>query len=504
MAARDLPLVVVLIAIGGAAMLVPAAHGFASGDDRSGRAFLYSGLIVLTLAAMLALALGNRKRRDDPRGQLAALALAYLVLPVVATLPFAVAVPDTRLLNAWFEMVACFTTTGGTLYDTPGRLPMTVHLWRGTVGWLGGFFVLVAAAAILAPMNLGGFEVLTPGAATPARPLRAPGEGRIRGVPRSLAQAQIVFPAYLAFTLVLWLGLLIAGEGATVGLIHAMGTISTSGISPVLGLDGGRAGVAGEVVIFFGLCLAVTRRSLPGAPRAGRGQPIWRDPEVRLAAVFILAVPLALFARHWLGAIESETPDDLPSAGRALWGALFTVASFLTTTGYEAAGWTDARIWSGLQTPGLILLGLAIMGGGVATTAGGVRLLRVYALYKHAQRELDRIAYPSSVGGGGPEGRALRREGAFLAFVTFMLFALTLGALTAALAMSGVGFERAVVLAIAALSTTGPLADLALPGGEGYQRLSDAAKVVLAAGMVLGRLEMIALLAILSPRVWRG
>jgi trk system potassium uptake protein TrkH len=70
--------------------------------------------------------------------------------------------------------------------------------------------------------------------------------------------------------------------------------------------------------------------------------------------------------------------------------------------------------------------------------------------------------------------------------------------------MSGVGFERAVVLAIAALSTTGPLADLALPGGEGYQRLSDAAKVVLAAGMVLGRLEMIALLAILSPRVWRG
>lgn len=503
MRARALPLVVVLAAIGGLAMFMPAAHGFATGDDRSGRAFLYSGLIVLTLAAMVALAVGNRPRRDDPRSQLAALALAYLLMPVLATLPFAVAVPDTRLINAWFEMVACFTTTGGTYYDTAGRLPMTVHLWRGAVAWLGGFFVLVAAAAILAPMNLGGFEVLTPGAATPDRPIRAAGRAHAGRAPRSLGQAQILFPAYLAFTLLLWLGLLMAGEGATVALIHAMGTLSTSGISPVLGLEGGAAGVAGEVVIFAGLCLALTRRSMPGAPRVVRGMPIWRDPEVRLAAAFISAVPAVLFVRHWFGAIESEMPDDLVSAGRALWGAVFTVTSFLTTTGYESTGWTDARIWSGLQTPGLILLGLAIIGGGVATTAGGVRLLRVYALYKHAQRELDRIAYPSSVAGGGPEARALRREGAYLAFVTFMLFALTLGALTAALAMTGVGFERAVVLAIAALSTTGPLAELAIAGGEGYQRLTDVAKVVLAGGMVLGRLEMVALLAVLSPQLWR-
>ncbi|MFN6978695.1 MAG: TrkH family potassium uptake protein, partial [Gemmobacter sp.] len=251
-------MIVILMGIGGAAMALPAAHGFATGDDRSGRAFLYSGLMVLVLAAMLALATVNRRPPDVARSQLASLGLAYLVMPLVATLPFIVAVPDTRLINAWFEMVACFTTTGGTLYDTLGRLPMSVHLWRGTVAWLGGFFVLVAAASILAPMNLGGFEVLTPGAAGPDRPARGPMARRADPALRALSHAQMLFPVYTAITLALWLGLLIAGEGSTVALIHAMGTLSTSGISPVLGLDGGQAGFAGEAVVFAGLLFAVT------------------------------------------------------------------------------------------------------------------------------------------------------------------------------------------------------------------------------------------------------
>jgi trk system potassium uptake protein TrkH len=504
---RDMPMLVTLLAAAGFLMLVPAAHGFATGDDRSGRAFLYSGLIVLVLSAMLALATANRRPRNVVRSQLAALALAYLVVPIAAMLPFSVAVPDTRLLNAWFEMVACFTTTGGTLYDTPGRLPMSVHLWRGIVAWGGGYFVLVVAAAILAPLNLGGYEVLAPAAAAQDRMARGPAGARVDPAARVVAVARLLLPAYAGITFVLWVALIMAGEGAAVALIHAMGTISTSGISPVLGLEGGTAGFAGEAVVLGGLAFAVTRRLMPGAPPGlwggTRAGPVWTDPEVRLAAVLVAGVTLALFARHWLGAIESEMPDDLVSAGRALWGAAFTVVSFLTTTGYESAGWTDARLWSGLETPGLILLGLAIMGGGVATTAGGVRLLRVYALYRHARRELERIAHPSSVGGGGAQARTLRREGAYLAFVTFMLFALSLGMLTALLAAAGVGFERSVVLAIAALTTTGPLSEIALAGGEGFQRLGDLAKVALAGGMVLGRLEMLALLALLAPGVWR-
>jgi trk system potassium uptake protein TrkH len=186
-----------------------------------------------------------------------------------------------------------------------------------------------------------------------------------------------------------------------------------------------------------------------------------------------------------------------------LWGAFFTVLSFLTTTGFESVGWSDARIWSGLDAPGLILLGLAMMGGGVATTAGGVKLLRIYALYKLGRRELDRLAEPSSVGGGGAAARQLRGEGAFLAFVFFMLFALSIGGLNLALGALGVPFEQALVLSVAALTTTGPMAEVTRIADGGWSALSDGAKAVLAAGMILGRMETLALLAFLLPAAWR-
>ena len=121
--------------------------------------------------------------------------------------------------------------------------------------------------------------------------------------------------------------------------------------------------------------------------------------------------------------------DQGNSASRsaALWGGLFTALSFLTTTGFVSADWDAAQGWSGLPTPGLILMGLAMFGGGVATTAGGVKLLRVYALYKHGRREMRAAGPPAApIGGGRSSRRRIRREGAFIAWIFFMLFALSI------------------------------------------------------------------------------
>ena len=122
-----------------------------------------------------------------------------------------------------------------------------------------------------------------------------------------------------------------------------------------------------------------------------------QDPEFRIGAAVVLAVPVFLFLRHFLGAYDVAAESDLAGAGRALWGSAFTVLSFLTTTGFASANWADAQAWSGLETPGLILMGLALIGGGVATTAGGVKLLRVFALYLNGRRELERLATTSSI-----------------------------------------------------------------------------------------------------------
>jgi trk system potassium uptake protein TrkH len=182
---------------------------------------------------------------------------------------------------------------------------------------------------------------------------------------------------------------------------------------------------------------------------------------------------------------------------------MFTVLSFLTTTGFESAEWDVARNWSGLGTPGFVLMSLALVGGGVATTAGGVKLLRVYALYLQGLGEMERLVHPSVVIGGRRAGaRRIRRRGAVIAWVYFMLFAMSLAAITVVLAALGSNFEEALILAISALTTTGPLTQIATETPIAIFELNSAEKLILCAAMVLGRLETLAIIALMSPDLW--
>jgi trk system potassium uptake protein TrkH len=220
-------------------------------------------------------------------------------------------------------------------------------------------------------------------------------------------------------------------------------------------------------------------------------------------ALIILATTF-LFARHFVAAIDETTQTELGNSFQAIWGALFTVASFLTTTGFESADWYETTNWTRLPTPGLLLAGLALIGGGVATSAGGIKLLRVYALYRHSERELERLVHPSSVGGGGREARRIRRKGAYISWIFFMLFSLSIAAVMVLLSLTGVQFETAMVLAVSALSTTGPLAIVAAETPIAYSGIPDLAKVILAMAMVLGRLETLAIIALFNPEIWRN
>ena len=495
-----LPLIVVLLGATALACWLPALHAAALRDLPTARAFLYSGAILLVLTVMLGLATASWAPRNA-RGHLAALAGAYLILPLAMALPVVQAVPATRFANAWFEMLSSFTTTGATGYAAP-RLPPSVLLWRALAGWLGGFFILLSAYAILAPLNLGGTEVISG---------RVPGRGgaaaqitRIAEPSERIARyALAIFPVYAGLTFVLWLGLMIVGEDGLIALTHAMGTLSTSGISAGRGPDDANVLILDEVVIFAFFLFAVTRRALPFTGLADRSLPLRRDPELRTAFLFVVLVPLVLLMHHWLFALAASEIGILSGISATLWGALFTAGSFLTTTGYQSAHWGQAQLWSGLQVPGMMLLGLAMMGGGVATTAGGVKLLRVYALFRHGERELERIVHPSSIGGKGAAARQLRREGAYMAWVFFMLFAMAIAAAVLALSMAGLEFQQALVLAVAALTTTGQLADVALAQPIPYGPLSPVVKTILGAAMIVGRLETLALIALISPGGWR-
>lgn len=505
-----LPFMVILLGLAGLAMLLPAVHALILEDRATALAFGGSAGLTLVLFALVGLATAGTEPERAARSHLLALAAFYAALPLVLAVPFVQAVPDTTFLNAYVEMVSATTTTGATLFDEPGRLAPSVHLWRALVGWLGGFFAWVTAIAILAPLNLGGFEVRGQGVA--GQGAIVAGQGGVTPTPitrvadpalRLQRFAARLFPTYTGLTLALWIGLIVAGDDGFVAFCHAMSVMATSGISPIGGLENAGSGMAGEALILLFFAFALSRLAFaPDAP-GRRLSRLVSDPELRLGLFLIVAVTLALFLRHWAGAFEVDDEENLTLGLGTLWGGLFTVASFLTTTGFESAFWDEARDWSGLQTPGLILMGLALVGGGVATTAGGVKLLRVYALYMHGMREMERLVHPSSVGGSGALARHIRRQGAFVAWIFFMLFAISIAVVMAALALAGLGFDEALVFTLAALSTTGPLATAAAETPLSYAVLPGAAKLILSAAMVLGRLETLAVIALLNPDFWR-
>jgi trk system potassium uptake protein len=499
----DLPLFVLLMAACALAMWLPAIYAVVTDDNETARAFFYSGVIWLLLTGLIAIVTSNYATTVAPRSNLLALVAAYAMLPVMATLPVLQAVPDTHLGNAWFEMVSCFTTTGATVYDVPGRLPDAVHLWRAIMGWLGGLFILVAATAILAPLNLGGVELISGRvsgrAAVGARQVTEVADAAMR-VRRGTA---VVVPVYAGLTLVIWVTLMMLGNPGDQALVFALGTLSTSGI--VMGPDAAalQGGLYAEMVIFLFLCLAVTRRTIPGLAIINRKARLRDDPEMRLALLIVLGTAMVMALRYWHGRADGALDTGLGDLVAGYWAAVFASLSFLTTTGYLPSGWDAVSDWAGSGTPGLILLGLAIMGGGVATTAGGVKLLRVYALIRQGERELVRLVHPHAISGQGQVARRLRQEGAYLAWIFFMIFALTLGTIMALLTLTGDRFTDAMILAVSALTTTGPLAAVAGPEPISYGALSAGSQTVLAIAMVVGRLETLALLVLFAPDSWR-
>lgn len=499
---KALPLFVILMGMGSFAMLIPALHAGAIHDLPTARVFLYMGLLFIIFTSIMAIATANYEARNEAGSHLLSLVICFAVLPIMLAVPLHQSVTTASFGDAYFEMVSSITTTGATLYSDPSAIPESVHLWRGLVAWMGGFFIWVSAVAILAPMNLGGFEVLNNqrrGSETSVGQITEVADGS----ERLMRATERLFPIYGGLTAALWIGLIIAGNTPFVALLISMATFSTSGITGSVGFGASGAGGVGEFLVVIGLFFALSRLTFSGDIRSRTPKSMAKDPEVRFATFLMLAVPSAIFMRHWFGAFEEEAIQEADQAFSALWGGFFMVVSFLSTTGFVSSSWEMAGNWSGLATPGLFTLGLAMIGGGVATTAGGVKLLRVYAIYKNGQSEMERIVHPSSVSGSGADVRHLRRQGAYISWIFFMLFALSVGFVMLLLAATGLAFESAFVLTISALSTTGPLANVVTETPISYALLSPAAKFVLGAAMVLGRLETLAIIALLNPDTWR-
>ncbi|MCL5778741.1 TrkH family potassium uptake protein [Limibaculum sp. FT325] len=501
------PLFALALGVLAAAMLLPAAAAVIEGEWRAGRSFLYAAIATGFAAAILGVALSGPRRLPPGFGEIVFLVACWALLPVFAALPLHLITPQIGFGGAWFEMVAAFTTTGGTVYAAPDTIPMPVHLWRGLVGWLGGLMTLTAAYAILAPRRLGGFEVLTQSGADAGTAGRidigtgvAPVDARIRRALRA------ILPVYCGLTALLALVLHMTGQGAVTAIVHAMSILSTSGISPSATGFAASPDIGAELAAAAFMVLAATRLIYARASQIGARSTALQDPELKLMAVLVVLVTLALFLRHWLGVltIEASARSGLADAISAFWGGLFTTISFMTTTGFESAYWERARSWSGLPNPGLVLLGLCAIGGGAATTAGGIKLIRAVELLRHGRNELDRLAQPYAVHGSGTGLRGQTTRGAFIAWAFVMLYVFAVFTVTMGLGLAGQSFERSLIAALAAITNTGPAYATVLGPEVSFGLLDPLSRAFLALGMVLGRIEALVIIALISPDLWRG
>jgi trk system potassium uptake protein TrkH len=467
-----------LIVLAGFTVL-PLGVSLAAGD---GEWVVFAAAAAITLFFGLAMMLscGGTKRRTDLRQAFLIAVGTWAVLPLFAALPFRFGSADLTATDAVFEAMSGLTTTGSTVFPDVGALSPAVLVWRSGLQWLGGIAIILMAVTLLPTLRVGGMQVFKSEAFdTPDKIFT-----RVHPI------AWKLIGLYAGLT-ALWCGLYrAAGMSFFDAANHAMTTLSTGGFSTASDSLGHWRSPAILIVATAGMIVAALPFALYLQAAGGAWKPLLRDGQVR---VFLATLGLAaLVIAAWLVA------DSNYDLGFALLGALFHTTAILTGTGYSA---TDIQLWGGL--PVALLFVLQYVGGCAGSTTCGFKIFRFQLLYAAARVQVSRMLRPHLMLVPQYNGRPLQASVADAVMGFFFLYALSVAWLTIGLSYLGLDFVTAISGASTAISNVGPgFGEIIGPTGN-FSSLPDAAKWMLALGMLLGRLEILSVLVLFQPSFWR-
>jgi len=437
--------------------------------------FVIPGLVAAGLGTGL-LRVSGRYAEPSHREALGAVLALWLVFPLVGGVPY-LWMGGLGPLDALFESMSGFTTTGATVLTDFDAFSRSLFAWRAFTQWVGGVGIIVLFLAVFPRLAIAGRELFA---------TEAPGPTEERFTPHLRSTALAVLSVYVTLTVAAALAYVLAGLTPFDAVLHAFTTLAAGGFSPEARSFEGFGAAAQWVAVVF-MLLAGTSFALQfRAAVSRRPGVLLRDVEFR---VYLTIVVVAT------GVLSLVLVPIFGEAG--VRHAAFQVASILTTTGYASV---DFAAWpSQAQT---VLLALMFIGGSAGSAAGGVKVIRWWIVAKHTAREVQRTLHPRSVlpvrvgRRVVPEG-VLRAVAAFLTVYvgTFVFIAATLGLL-------GHDFETSFSAAIATLGNIGPGIAAVGPMAS-FSAFEPLAKVVLTFAMYAGRLEVVTVFLLFSGDWWR-
>ena len=407
-------------------------------------------------------------------------ALAWVLLSAFGALPFVFSGVLPNYIDALFETVSGFTTTGSTVLEVFEGQPHGIMFWRSFTHWIGGMGVLVLTLALLA-------QVI--GRASHLMRAESPGPEFSKILPKTGNTAKTLYLIYGALTVLEFVLLMIAGLSPYDAAIHAMGTAGTGGFSNYGASVGELGNPAVEVIVtvfmlIFSVNFALFYRTLTGHLRESlRSEELhWFLAIFGIAAIAITVIILPQYG----------------SFGTALRYGCFQVATVMSTTGYATA---DFNLWP--EAAKMILFLLMFVGACAGSTAGGIKVVRVALLIKQGLREVRRTFQPRRVSVVRFEGRGVEQSMLSQIAVFFFVYIALVLAGSLILSLSGpYGFETNFTAALTCMSNVGPgFADVGPMGNfAGYNALGKITLILL---MLAGRLEIFPILVLFHPATWK-
>ena len=469
---------VLLTTIAGAMLLPAATDGVLGNSDWS--AFLLSAAVTAVFGIALTLAFKPRRFELTVKQTFILTTVSWIVVAAFAGLPFALSSRNLSPTDAYFEAMSGLTTTGSTVMVGLDATGEGLLLWRALLQWLGGIGIIGMAVAVLPLLRVGGMQLFLTESSYQSE----------RSRPRAASLASSIAAIYVGLT-ALWVALLwAAGMSGFEAVCHGMTTIATGGYSTSDDSIGHFDSALIDGIVIVGMIVG----SLPFVRyyQAVRGEPgaLWRDSQVQWFLATCAVMVILLAAWQWL------TLDSAPLD--ALRAAAFNTISVITGTGYVTA---DYGQWGSFALT--LMFFLMFVGGCTSGTTGGIKVFRYQVLFSALEVQIARLLRPHGVLVPHYNGRPIpdRVTGSVLGF--FFVFFLAFTVTTFLLALHGYDFVTSVSGAATAIANVGPgLGDEIGPSGT-FTRLSDSAKWILSAAMLLGRLELFTVLVLFLPAFWR-